>query len=361
MNSSQVFFLVLTLICHTSKPSRPDQISPSETTSNRGHVLLFAHGELIEGEIEQLGDRFRVRHKSGEMVLPASPTTLLLPDKTAAYEVMRQRINLNDVRQRLALSRWCLRNGLKAEAIKETEAALQLAPQDNSIMRFKEFLESQTTPPVPAPDTPVTHEVSNPNSDDPIVTTELPPTAHTLFTSKVQPILVNSCAGCHCRPEISSFRLTRPTTMFGDRWATQRNLAAVLAVIDREQPLKSSLLIHSLTVHGGATTPPLRHRESTAYRYLEEFVRLVAGQTSTPPSKITTRTELPQTVQSVNGSSISTEPRRLPEIRVTTPLVTQPFATTKAEPGAIAPMPNVDEFDPTPFNRANTETRPGGK
>ena len=73
----------------------------------------------------------------------------------------------------------------------------------------------------------------------------LPRAAALDFVSKVQPLLVNSCAkaGCHGMGSGNSFELQR--TKLGKsppKAHSERNLAAVLERIDREQPLSSPLL-----------------------------------------------------------------------------------------------------------------------
>ncbi|MCX7701669.1 MAG: hypothetical protein N2039_12405, partial [Gemmataceae bacterium] len=334
-----------------------------------GTVLLFDHGGMIEGQIDRVGHRFRVRQAQGEMMLPAAQGALLLPDKSAAYQAMRQRVRAGDARQRAILARWCLNHGLKDEAIREADEALRQAPDDDTIRRFVEDLRLQATlPPPPSVATKSTEIV--PARHETVVNVEIPPSAQTLFTSKVQPILINACAGCHARPGVARFPLTRPSLMFGDRRATQLNLATVVDAIRSDDPGKSPLLLNALNLHGGASQPPLRDRESPAYRHLEEFVRLVTGKSASPARLPVAASSLASPLPTPQPAEEMSEPTPLPGIRVSGAAATSPagkfaanpadsreLGTPKVSPPTMAPAP-IDEFDPAEFNRRNSTVKP---
>ena len=94
------------------------------------------------------------------------------------------------------------------------------------------------------------------------------------FATRVQPILMNTCAGCHANGKGGAFRLARTydATLL-DRKAVQYNVAAVLAQVKPDQPLTSPLLAKSISVHGDLNQSPLKNRQAAAYRTLEEWVR----------------------------------------------------------------------------------------
>lgn len=349
-------------IARSVPPSTP-------ATIDSGTVLLFDHGGMIEGQIDRVGNRFRVRQAGGEMMLPASTGAVLLPDKQSAYETMRQRVRNGDARQRAILARWCLNHGLKAEAMKEADEALRQAPDDDTIRRFVDDLRLQATLPPPRSIATKSPEVV-PARHETVVNVEIPASAQTLFTSKVQPILINACAGCHARPGVAPFVLTRPSLMFGDRRATQLNLASVVDAIRRDDPGKSPLLLNALNLHGGAAQPPLRDRESPAYRHLEEFVRLVTGKSASPARLPDAASNLASPLPTTQPAGEMSEPTPLPGIRVSGAAATSPaekFASNPAEarepgtpktsPPVMAPAP-IDEFDPAEFNRRNSTAKP---
>ncbi len=76
------------------------------------------------------------------------------------------------------------------------------------------------------------------------------------FVRKVQPLLMNRCgnANCHGSAGKSDFRLL-PVRLgaSGHRIYSERNLSAVLALVNPGQPGQSPLLIEPLRPHGGQT------------------------------------------------------------------------------------------------------------
>src|SRR5437764_636717 len=64
-----------------------------------------------------------------------------------------------------------------------------------------------------------------------------------LFSTKVQPILSNACAGCHAGNKGGSFDLRGSDLQF--------NLAAAAKQLDRANIAKSPLLLRAVTAHGG--------------------------------------------------------------------------------------------------------------
>src|SRR5437867_2627894 len=73
----------------------------------KGKVLLLPSERGIEGEIEKVGDQYRIRRGTGETWLPISQTLRLCKDWQDAYEYMKARANLADPDERLRLIRWC--------------------------------------------------------------------------------------------------------------------------------------------------------------------------------------------------------------------------------------------------------------
>src|SRR5262249_1494116 len=110
----------------------------------------------------------------------------------------------------------------------------------------------------------------------PLATVELTANALSLFATKVQPILMNTCAGCHATGRGGSFKLVRAFEAGSlARKTTQQNLAAVLTYLDPEQPLNSKFLLKAVSAHGSdVSKAPLPGRDSPPFRALEEWVRL---------------------------------------------------------------------------------------
>jgi hypothetical protein len=98
------------------------------------------------------------------------------------------------------------------------------------------------------------------------------------FVAYVQPILMNTCAKCHCRPgHPSAFKLTRAAAGYADPEATSQNVVAAMAWLNRAEPAASPLLVKAVTAHGGQRRPALYGRSHPAYRHLEAWAAGTAG------------------------------------------------------------------------------------
>ncbi len=108
----------------------------------------------------------------------------------------------------------------------------------------------------------------------------LPNGAVQSFANTIQPLMLNYCAkgGCHGPRGGGALRLERiaPNRLTG-RNPTQRNLAAALALVDRDKPEASKLLSAPIRPHGSLKSPVFSGREQVQYRQLVEWVYLVAG------------------------------------------------------------------------------------
>src|SRR5206468_1907957 len=108
-----------------------------------------------------------------------------------------------------------------------------------------------------------------------------------LFTTKVQPILMNTCVACHHAESGRPFRLERVAAdSLSGRRATQQNLMASVAFVNRRSLADSPLLVKAVTPHGTATLPPLRNPQTPAYRLLEQWARLAANDRAVPTTSI---------------------------------------------------------------------------
>jgi hypothetical protein len=201
----------------------------------------------------------------------------------------------------------------------------------------------------PPPPTPVTSGI------------ELDALAIGAFCRRVQPILMNTCASCHASGRASTFKLTR---VFGDAPAggrtSQQNLAAVLAQLRPDQPLASPLLVMAASVHGSSGQPPLRNRQTPAYKALEEWVR--AAVASAP--------HVQPRAPEMASAEPAWEERKFPEpaLQKSGPV---PAENNAARPVPMVPSPTApaskpiepaDEFDPIIFNRQmHPQRKPEGE
>jgi hypothetical protein len=178
---------------------------------------------------------------------------------------------------------------------------------------------------------------------DPVTTeADLPihPEAARVFPAQVQPVLMNLCARCHCRPDHpGGFKLARVADGYSNEQATSRNLRAAAVFVRADQPALSPLLVKAVSPHGGMKDPPLHSRGHPAFRNLDQWASRALIPTAAP-SKPTT--------------------------------IVQAGATVPAEPAAPAPLPPAetkpaakpnanDPFDPAVFNQSVPVTQPVGR
>jgi hypothetical protein len=306
-----------------------------------GHVLVLTNERTVEGDVERVGDQYRVRRAGGETWVPGDKVLRLCPDMDGAYRALRARANLSDPAECLRLARWCYGHGLAAAALENAAAAAKLDPDSMEAQRLVARLRRAATTP-PAPPGPPRQAAEAP--EVPELNTE----SSALFATKVEPILLNACANCHAANRGGSFKLTRAyDTTSANRLSVQQNLAAVLAQVNLQQPQESKLLVKAITAHDPQMRlAPLSSRQMAAYHTLEDWVQTTLASNPHLRASAAPTTGAPP------------EPKAAP---VPAPAVSAtPAPTGPAKPslgsfaaGRVAPTKAtaVDEFDPLPFNR----------
>jgi hypothetical protein len=331
-----------------------------------GRVLVLDNERTLEGDIARDGDEYRVRRPLGETSVPADKVLCLCASREEAYAFLCTRANLRDPDERLRLARWCLLYGLRAQALAEANAAVDLRPKSAEALQLLHSLQrsaataSSTAAPSPENET-ATRKGAADEVEPPV--SLLPPAdfsaeALILFATRVQPILMNTCVSCHASSRGGAFRLIRAFeggTV--NHRATQQNLVAVLAQLNREHPAASPLLLKAVSVHGEATQAPLKNRQTPAYRTLEEWVRLAVPNNSQLPEQPVVlaapepKTESPQPAPVLQtgppGEVISAPPATAIRSAGPPPAASPPTAT----PQPAADAAPLDAFDPVIFNR----------
>jgi hypothetical protein len=343
----RIVLCILVMMAGSSVALRAAQ---PEASGTAGKVLVLDNERTLEGEIERVGGQYRVRRPVGELWVPAENTLRLCRTKEEAYRFLQSRANLRDPDEHLRLARWCYQQGLRAQAVEEATAAVELRPNHAESRRLLFGLQraaahSSSTQPVKRPE----EGKPGPNAQPPELSTE----SLSLFITRVQPILMNACANCHGTGRGGAFKLIR-TYEVGmiNRKTTQQNLAAVVEQVRKEQPSTSPLLIKSVSIHGKPgemTQSPLKNREEAAFRSLEEWVRITLDNPVPRLAKTEGRTTPPVADRAGIGESLVTaEPSgsRQPQANKTT------FAEGKspAKDEAGTPPEPVDPFDPIIFN-----------
>lgn len=309
----------------------------------RGKVLLLDNERVLEGDVERLGDRYRVQRKIGETWVEAEKALRLCSSLEDAYAYLRGRANLHDPDERLRLAGWCRRNGLYEQALAEVKAAVALRPDHAPSRRLLESMQRAAAP-VKAAESPVPAAEPGPPSLPPV---ELTAQALGLFTTKVQPILMNACATCHATGRGGAFRLTRVYDAGNlARKTTRQNLTAVLAELDPEQPLNSKFLLKAVGAHGGdVSKAPLPGRDSPPYRALEEWVHLTLANNPQLRDRTAGQPTGFATMEAKPPPAPPAPTETAPKVETPPPTPLPATAPAPANDGA------KDPFDPDAFNR----------
>jgi hypothetical protein len=335
--------LIPLLLCVPALAASAAGTSAAEPAPTRGRVLVLDNEQTLVGDIERDGDRYRVRRPVGETLTPSDRVLRLCASLEDAYAFLKGRANLDDPDERLRLAEWCRRNGLREQAVAEVQAAVDLRP-DAATRRLLARLRDAAPAPAPAPPPPP--EPPAPASPPVDVTAD----ALGAYVSRVQPILMNACAGCHAGGRGGAFRLTYSgDAAFLNRKAVQQNLAAVLAEVNVAQPTASPLLTKAVSVHGVMERAPLPNRQAVAFRTLEDWVK----QTLADNPQLTDRAPAPAPAPAAPAAASSFAERR-PAERPEPPAPKMDEAAKAAAPTAPA-SPEMhdpaDPYSPDAFNR----------
>ena len=343
-----------------------------QNTPSAGSVLILNNDRVMEGVIDKVGDEYRIRRGASETYVAVTRARRLFADWDEALTFMRSQANLGDPDERLRLARWCQQNGLTEQATAEARAALEMRPGHAETKQLLHVLQRPAAS-APAAQPPVAKTPAK------LPQLDLSSDALALFSTKVQPILMNTCAHCHSHGQGGNFQLQRAVEG-GARAATHRNLTMAVTYLNFDNPATSPLLVKSVSAHGGADLPPLRDRRVVAFLALQQWAQQVA--TNNPHLREARLAAAP-----VRTAPEVTEPAPLPMISATavTPVVSRPVARVEAsetqatpnttkpgiaaqqpQPAPSTPMPRteapvtanpIDVVDPTEFNRRNAQKK----
>jgi hypothetical protein len=271
--------------------------APALEPRTTGTVLLLVNDRVLEGDIVQIGDQYRIRRGTGEVVITAERVRRLCADWPETMAYVRSQANLGDPDERLRLARWCQLHDLREEALAEARVAAEMRPTHRETLQLLQVLErasdadraatgsgatgsgaAKQAPGQMATAQPQTKPGGNivPVSANAAAQVDLSADGLALFNTRVQPILMNLCASCHAGNEGGGFKLHRAFEN-GARAASQRNLAAVMAHLDLDRPFASALLVKAVSVHGPMTQPPIRDRRAVPFLTLQHWVEHVAA------------------------------------------------------------------------------------
>ncbi len=340
------------------------QSGQPELTPRPG-VLVLRGDRVLQGKLLRVADHYVVKVGAGsEVKVPADSVRFRCDSLHAAYEKMVAELDEHaHAQDHLQIADWCLRYGLLREAAEQLMIAESLAPDSPEAARFEKRLRlaahRPTVPKRQAATAPLRPTVS-PTALDRMIR-RLPNEAVQQFTQTIQPLLLNRCAAaaCHGPRHAGTFRLVRPgRNQQLTRRFTQRNLHAVLQLLDRQQPAKSLLLVHATDLHGHAKGPAINESEVSQLAELAAWVHQVV-QASAPTRPVAIASHNPLLLQPTPAQRpVLSSPGQVRQLAVQPP--PEDIATTAGQRNVPArrvqaSVPTVakatDPFDPAEFNR----------
>ncbi len=249
-------------------------------------VLLLRSGRTLQGRYTRDGDRYYLALPSGEIRIRASDVEAALPSLDDCYRYRRQRVDAGNVTSHLDLAQWSIEHGLLGAAAEQLTIALMLDSNHPRVALLERRLQAARTQSKPAAaTTDATLEEVIPAEDLERFCKSLPDSTVEIFTHTIQPLLQNTCgnAACHGPRSPTAFRMLRaPANQAPSSRLTQRNLYAVLQMVNRETPTKSPLLTVPIRPHGPVSKAIFQPHDAVQYRELVRWVMIACGDPQKP-------------------------------------------------------------------------------
>jgi hypothetical protein len=252
--------VLIVLVCLAGRAAATEGLNVSPDVPpvpvNQPGLLVLKSGRTIAGRISQSANGYTVDQVHGTIAVPFDLVEFFARDEREALRLFHKRTPNPTAGFHVRLAEWCLPYQLLAEARDELRAALLLEPHRGDARNLLRRLDALLEPPPPV-EAAARGRLEAAGFDVPEATSlaGLSPESAREFTERVQPLLMNKCgnATCHGPAAENDFRLARVRLTGGaHRVHSERNLAAVLEYIDRQNPNRSPLLTVSQGNHGRA-------------------------------------------------------------------------------------------------------------
>jgi hypothetical protein len=282
---------------------RAEQASAqSRPTVPHEGVLLLKNGQVLSGRITWSGDHYFVDRDGLQMGVRAGEVLVAAKSLDDAYDRQRARLANDDLDGHQALAQWCLRHDLLGYAAAELADCSALDPRNRRTEELRRQLQSAVRLARQDAERAAERgasEPARPATDEPAITAaaeskklpqsessrealaSIPVAAAETFVTTVQPLLINQCAGggCHGGANAAQPRLLRfDPRKSPSRVYTERNLAAALKYVDRDNPDVSPLLLAPSRPHGRAKAAIFTGRSLAQQAELANWIRHVAGK-----------------------------------------------------------------------------------
>ena len=310
-------------------------------------VVVLRNGNVLAGGVRRSGDYYLVEQAGAALQIPVEQVEMACSSLAEAYELRRQNRVGTSADAHLELARWCLRHNLLDQAARETLDARTRDPGHPALIslevQIRQMLEIEAGRPDRVEKSAIAGDSrANALHDGaPPAGLALNPStaAQSQFVRSIQPMLIHGCAtgGCH--------QVDSPQQMRLDRWALdgngnpeliRRNLDAILAQINPEDPASSPVMLRSRQAHGVRNNAMSRPLATYQAALLLGWLNEAAGVVPTPTAAIE-----------------SVEPDAAGEPESAQPQDDASPMTPKPKPAlpTSADFTPRDAFDPEIFNR----------
>lgn len=285
---------------HAATQAPSDQTLPNQTpptglgptaqhvSASQEGILVLRGGQVLRGKITRSGDRYHVALPHGEILIRAAEVESHCRGLNEAYRLKRSLMQVGDVYGHIALAEWCLQNNLLDAAAVEVADAEAADHKNPMVAYLQRRLTAALNPPSLRKTSAASMQTMPSRDELDRLSKAMPPGTLEMFTSTIQPLLLNSCSthDCHGPPSHgppshgsraeSRFRLLRAHPgRAPSRRLTQRNLHAVMQWIDRKNPAASPLLTKPIQPHGPKNVEIFNDTNVDRYRRLVNWVGLV--------------------------------------------------------------------------------------
>lgn len=299
--------------------------------SSLPNLMVMTDGRTMTGEITIQAGGYSVEKLGGSVFVPKEQVRCVARDLRDAYRIQRESQVDPTAASLIQLAEWGISYRLYDEARDELHRALRRDPENETARKMLQRLEEQLlAQPKPRTNAPVdssgflVQEVESLGGLSRETAAE--------FTSRIQPLLINRCAGasCHSSETDRPFRLAHVRIATRNhRRQSEQNLAAVLKYINTEDPRDSELLRVADGLHGNQPFMMFGGSQGAQQRQsIQDWVDTVTKEQRAEQAKLARAPQL----KSKNGKSSA--PRRLDD---TDAVASAPTAPKESTPAGILP------------------------
>lgn len=260
-------------------------IAPITDDPDVPRFFLLKTGLLMEATAIQGETHYEMKTEFGIMQVPIENVLFSGKDRNEVYQYKKSLVDPASCTQLMNLAEWCINNKMPEKGLKEYEAAMQVAPNNNLAAFVQGRLDSlrKALPlPIESGQQPLQGGESGirptmGHDTDPEMTNwanGIPKSVFETFTKKVQPILVQRCAAadCHGSNSDNQYKIKIPRQAGGR--TTYSNLRSTLDRVDLENPGESPMLSAMILSHAGKK--PIYSVESDQYVNAIEWIQLAS-------------------------------------------------------------------------------------